>query len=189
MQIIVHLVSCAAFFFTNLCVLVVVSLIILAWNPLVRCGLPCVPSLKGRENVQFISLQHNLICRIDSLTSFQMLKVLNLYDNKIERISGLDTLTSLRVLMLGKNRYRIIRPSRWRIAFLLSRLYILPLLCHLIRFSFGFIHALLMVCRTHRQSGVADELQVGGSENWNTERKEGIRFLFKFLFTLWLFSW
>lgn len=72
---------------------------------LVRCGLPCVPSLKGRENVQFISLQHNLICRIDSLTSFRMLKVLNLYDNKIERISGLDTLTSLRVLMLGKNRY------------------------------------------------------------------------------------
>ena len=73
----------------------------------IRCGLPCVPSLKGRENVQFISLQHNLICRIDSLASFRMLKVLNLYDNKIERISGLDTLTSLRVLMLGKNRYRI----------------------------------------------------------------------------------
>ena len=75
---------------------------------LVRCGLPCVPSLKGRENVQFISLQHNLICRIDSLSSFRMLKVLNLYDNKIERISGLDTLASLRVLMLGKNRYRSI---------------------------------------------------------------------------------
>lgn len=70
-----------------------------------RCGLPCVPSLKGRENVQYISLQHNLISRIDSLASFRMLKVLNLYDNKIERISGLDTLTSLRVLMLGKNRY------------------------------------------------------------------------------------
>lgn len=70
-----------------------------------RCGLPCVPSLKGRENVQFISLQHNLIARIDSLASFRTLKVLNLYDNKIERISGLDTLSSLRVLMLGKNRY------------------------------------------------------------------------------------
>ncbi|KAI9556775.1 hypothetical protein GHT06_016566 [Daphnia sinensis] len=70
------------------------------------CGLPCVPSLKGRENVQFISLQHNLICRIDSLSSFRMLKVLNLYDNKIERISGLDTLASLRVLMLGKNRLK-----------------------------------------------------------------------------------
>ncbi|XP_046439102.1 leucine-rich repeat-containing protein 49-like [Daphnia pulex] len=71
-----------------------------------RCGLPCVPSLKGRENVQFVSLQHNLICRIDSLSSFRMLKVLNLYDNKIERISGLDTLASLRVLMLGKNRLK-----------------------------------------------------------------------------------
>ena len=72
---------------------------------LIRCGLPCVPSLKGRESVvELISLQHNLIARIDSLTPFRSLKVLNLYDNKIERITGLDTLTSLRVLMLGKNR-------------------------------------------------------------------------------------
>lgn len=77
-----------------------------------RCGLPCVPSLKGRENVQFISLQHNLIARIDSLSSFRMLKVLNLYDNKIERITGLDTLTSLRVLMLGKNRYCCVTVDR-----------------------------------------------------------------------------
>ena len=68
------------------------------------CGLPCVPSLKGRENVQFVSLQHNLIVRIDSLMHFRALMVLNLYDNKIERLSGLDTLKSLRVLMLGKNR-------------------------------------------------------------------------------------
>ena len=69
-----------------------------------RCGLPCIPSLKGRENVQFVSLQHNLIVRIDSLMHFRVLMVLNLYDNKIERLSGLDTLKSLRVLMLGKNR-------------------------------------------------------------------------------------
>ena len=92
----------------NLIVIKVINQIIIDflffWGGGHSCGLPCVPSLKGRENVQFVSLQHNLIVRIDSLMHFRALMVLNLYDNKIERLSGLDTLKSLRVLMLGKNR-------------------------------------------------------------------------------------
>ncbi|XP_065576906.1 leucine-rich repeat-containing protein 49-like [Artemia franciscana] len=73
-----------------------------------RCGLPCIPSTKGRENILLLSLQHNLIAKMDSLAHLTHLLVLNLYDNKIEKIGGLESLSNLRVLMLGKNRLRSI---------------------------------------------------------------------------------
>lgn len=69
-----------------------------------RRGLSTVPALSGEERVRLLSLQHNLICRLEGFPALPRLVFLDLYDNQVERLSGLGALTNLRVLLLGKNR-------------------------------------------------------------------------------------
>lgn len=61
----------------------------------------------GEPRLRLLSLQHNLITRIDNISSLGLSRLvfLDIYDNQLERISGLETLENLRVLLMGKNRY------------------------------------------------------------------------------------
>ncbi|CAH0391269.1 unnamed protein product [Bemisia tabaci] len=73
-----------------------------------RRGLSCVPVIAGEAKVRLISLQHNLITRLDNMTSVGVphLVFLDLYDNQLDKISGIECLCNLRVLLLGKNRLK-----------------------------------------------------------------------------------
>lgn len=55
-----------------------------------------------------LSLQHNLISRIDGFPSLGINKLvfLDLYNNQVENIVGLESLENLRVLLFGKNRLK-----------------------------------------------------------------------------------
>lgn len=72
-----------------------------------KTGLRVFPEIGGGESatLKMLSLQHNLITRLDGVPLLSQLVVLDLYDNRVERITGLQGLLSLRVLLLGKNRY------------------------------------------------------------------------------------
>ena len=65
--------------------------------------LPHIPLLEGEENLKLLSLETNLITKIDHLISLNNLLFLNLYENKISEIENLHTVPKLKALMLGKN--------------------------------------------------------------------------------------
>nr|CAD7577730.1 unnamed protein product [Timema californicum] len=73
-----------------------------------RRGLTQLPVIVGEPRLRLLSLQHNLLARLDGLSALGLCRLvfLDLYDNQLERISGLDTLINLRVLLIGKNRIR-----------------------------------------------------------------------------------
>ncbi|XP_023723351.1 leucine-rich repeat-containing protein 49 isoform X3 [Cryptotermes secundus] len=73
-----------------------------------RRGLSKLPMLIGETRVRLLSLQHNLITRLDGVPTQGLTKLifLDIYDNQLERITGLDSLENLRVLLVGKNRIR-----------------------------------------------------------------------------------
>ena len=68
--------------------------------------LSAVPILADEPGLRLLSLQHNLIKRIQHLDTTFRLVFLDLYHNRLDQIGGLEPLTNLRVLMLGKNRIR-----------------------------------------------------------------------------------
>ncbi|XP_059474299.1 leucine-rich repeat-containing protein 49 [Neocloeon triangulifer] len=71
-----------------------------------RMGLTTVPALAGEEGVRLLSLQHNLITRLEGLSALPRLVFLDLYDNQVEKLVGVKELPSIKVLLLGKNRVR-----------------------------------------------------------------------------------
>ena len=73
-----------------------------------RRGLTLFPEIISEPKLRLMSLQHNLISRIDGDHFAQLTKLvfLDLYDNQIEKISELRTLENLRVLLIGKNRIK-----------------------------------------------------------------------------------
>ncbi|XP_060062567.1 leucine-rich repeat-containing protein 49-like [Ylistrum balloti] len=73
-----------------------------------RRKLTVCPILEGEEQLRLLNYQHNMISKIQHLSSLKRLIFLDLYDNQIEEISGLSSLKSLRVLMLGKNKIKTI---------------------------------------------------------------------------------
>jgi len=79
-----------------------------------RRGLTMFPHVVGEPKLRLMSLQHNLLTRIDAanLTRLTKLVFLDLYDNQIEKICELDPLANLRVLLIGKNRVRRIEGLR-----------------------------------------------------------------------------
>uniref|UniRef100_A0A1A7Y3C8 Leucine rich repeat containing 49 n=1 Tax=Iconisemion striatum TaxID=60296 RepID=A0A1A7Y3C8_9TELE len=58
------------------------------------------PELGFIKGLQFLSLQHNLILRIQHLSDLQQLILLNLFDNHISDMTGIESLRSLRILIL-----------------------------------------------------------------------------------------
>ena len=66
--------------------------------------LPHIPLLEGEENLKLLSLETNLISKIDHLISLNNLLFLNLYENRISEIENLHTVPKLKALMLGKNQ-------------------------------------------------------------------------------------
>ncbi|XP_046425904.1 leucine-rich repeat-containing protein 49 isoform X1 [Neodiprion fabricii] len=73
-----------------------------------RRGLTTFPNIVGETRLRLLSLQHNLLTKIntDRLTQLRKLVFLDLYDNQIEKICNLDPLENLRVLLVGKNRIK-----------------------------------------------------------------------------------
>ena len=71
--------------------------------------LPHIPLLEGEENLKLLSLESNLIVKIEHLISLNNLLFLNLYENKISEIENLQTVPKLKALMLGKNQISRIR--------------------------------------------------------------------------------
>lgn len=71
-----------------------------------RRGLSTVPIVDGESQLRLLSLQHNLVSKLDGLQEqgFNYLVFLDVYDNQLEKISSLDSLENLRVLLMGKNR-------------------------------------------------------------------------------------
>ena len=65
--------------------------------------LPHIPLLEGEEYLKLLSLESNLISKIDHLISLNNLLFLNLYENKICEIENLSNIPKLKALMLGKN--------------------------------------------------------------------------------------
>ena len=71
--------------------------------------LPHIPLLEGEENLKLLSLETNIISKIDHLISLNNLLFLNLYENKISDIENLQTVPKLKALMLGKNNINKIK--------------------------------------------------------------------------------
>ncbi|XP_076284245.1 uncharacterized protein LOC143210882 isoform X1 [Lasioglossum baleicum] len=73
-----------------------------------RRGLTTFPSIVGEPRLRLLSLQHNLLTKIENSNFSQLTKLvfLDLYDNQIERICNFDVLENLRVLLIGKNRIK-----------------------------------------------------------------------------------
>ncbi|CAK9808291.1 Leucine-rich repeat-containing protein 49 [Anthophora plagiata] len=73
-----------------------------------RRGLTTFPNIIGEPRLRLLSLQHNLLTKIDNSNFSQLSKLvfLDLYDNQIERICNLEILENLRVLLIGKNRIK-----------------------------------------------------------------------------------
>ncbi|KYM99366.1 Leucine-rich repeat-containing protein 49 [Cyphomyrmex costatus] len=73
-----------------------------------RRGLTMFPNVIGESKLRLMSLQHNLLTKIESSNFSQLTKLvfLDLYDNQIEKVCDFDFLENLRVLLLGKNRIR-----------------------------------------------------------------------------------
>ncbi|KAG7200054.1 hypothetical protein KM043_000503 [Ampulex compressa] len=73
-----------------------------------RRGLTTFPTIVGEPKLRLLSLQHNLLAKLDggSFSRLTKLVFLDLYDNQIEKVSSLEPLESLRVLLIGKNRIK-----------------------------------------------------------------------------------
>lgn len=73
-----------------------------------RRGLTTFPNVIGEPKLRLLSLQHNLLTKIESSNFSQLTKLvfLDLYDNQIEKLCDLHFLENLRVLLIGKNRIR-----------------------------------------------------------------------------------
>ena len=71
--------------------------------------LPHIPLLEGEEYLKLLSLESNLITKIDHLISLNNLLFLNLYENKISEIENLTNVPKLKALMLGKNQIEKIK--------------------------------------------------------------------------------
>ncbi|XP_050456497.1 leucine-rich repeat-containing protein 49 isoform X1 [Cataglyphis hispanica] len=73
-----------------------------------RRGLTTFPNVIGEPKLRLMSLQHNLLTKIESSNFSQLTKLvfLDLYDNQIEKVCNLGLLENLRVLLIGKNRIR-----------------------------------------------------------------------------------
>lgn len=71
-----------------------------------RRGLSSIPIVESEPQLRLLSLQHNLVSKLDGLQEqgFCFLVFLDVYDNQLEKISSLNTLENLRVLLMGKNR-------------------------------------------------------------------------------------
>ncbi|XP_064116576.1 uncharacterized protein LOC135222421 [Macrobrachium nipponense] len=70
-----------------------------------RRGLTSWPVLgAGDEPVRLLSLQHNLLTRVDPPAPSPTLVLLDLYHNHLHNLQGLHAFQNLRVLMLAKNR-------------------------------------------------------------------------------------
>lgn len=76
---------------------------------LARKELPHIPLFKGEERLQYLSLEMNMIKRIEDLISLGNLIYLNLYSNRIKEIENLENVKKLRVLILGKNKIEKIK--------------------------------------------------------------------------------
>jgi len=66
-----------------------------------------VPVITGEARLRLLSMQHNLLTKLDGITGagLSRLVFLDVYGNQLERITGLESLNNLRVLLIGKNRY------------------------------------------------------------------------------------
>jgi leucine-rich repeat-containing protein 49 len=71
--------------------------------------LPHMPLFEGEESLKLLSLENNLITKIDHLVSLSNLLYLNLYNNRIVEIENLHSIPKLKALMLGKNQIERIR--------------------------------------------------------------------------------
>lgn len=73
-----------------------------------RRGLTSFPNIIGESRLRLLSLQHNLLTKIENCNFLQLTKLvfLDLYDNQIERICNFEILENLRVLLIGKNRIK-----------------------------------------------------------------------------------
>ncbi|ERL86235.1 hypothetical protein D910_03645, partial [Dendroctonus ponderosae] len=73
-----------------------------------RRGLTHIPVIEGESRLRLLSLQHNLIINLETLTKqkFPTLVFLDVYDNQLEQIHCLEVLENLRVLLMGKNRIK-----------------------------------------------------------------------------------
>ncbi|XP_053595998.1 leucine-rich repeat-containing protein 49 [Microplitis demolitor] len=79
-----------------------------------RRGLTSFPDIIGEPKLRLMSLQHNLLSRIEGHNFAHLTKLvfLDLYDNQIEKIYDLTPLENLRVLLIGKNRVKKIEGLR-----------------------------------------------------------------------------
>ncbi|XP_076166259.1 uncharacterized protein LOC143146134 [Ptiloglossa arizonensis] len=73
-----------------------------------RRGLTTFPNIVGEPRLRLLSLQHNLLTKIENCNFSQLIKLvfLDLYDNQIEKICNFELLENLRVLLIGKNRIK-----------------------------------------------------------------------------------
>lgn len=104
-----------------------------------RRGLAIFPNVIGEPKLRSMSLQHNLVTKIESTNLSQLTKLvfLDLYDNQIEKVCALDPLENLRVLSIGKNRIKKIEGLRQ-----LSKLEVLDLQCNQIQQITGGLEGL-----------------------------------------------
>lgn len=72
-----------------------------------RRDLSVFPILVGESKLRLLSLQHNLLAKLErmALQCLPQLVFLDIYNNQLENMSAFDCLHHLRVLLLGKNRY------------------------------------------------------------------------------------
>ncbi|XP_076226127.1 uncharacterized protein LOC116431698 isoform X3 [Nomia melanderi] len=73
-----------------------------------RRGLTTFPNIVAEPRLRLLSLQHNLLTKIENCNFSHLIKLvfLDLYDNQIEKICNFDMLENLRVLLIGKNRIK-----------------------------------------------------------------------------------
>ncbi|XP_076233604.1 uncharacterized protein LOC143178704 [Calliopsis andreniformis] len=73
-----------------------------------RRGLTTFPYIVEEPRLRLLSLQHNLLTKIEDSNFAQLTKLvfLDLYDNQIEKICSFALLENLRVLLIGKNRIK-----------------------------------------------------------------------------------
>ncbi|XP_071441990.1 leucine-rich repeat-containing protein 49 [Hetaerina americana] len=67
-------------------------------------GITSFPTFLGEGKIKLLSLQHNLINKVEDVVGLKRLVFLDLYNNQLETVEGLGSLQNLRVLLLGKNR-------------------------------------------------------------------------------------
>lgn len=79
-----------------------------------RRGLIKFPCIVEEPRLRLLSLQHNLLTKIEESNFSQLTKLvfLDLYDNQIEKICNFALLENLRVLLIGKNRIKKIEGLR-----------------------------------------------------------------------------